>query len=57
MQKEYFYLGIQLFFTVANIYFMEQSRQRNTKLSNFCAFSAGFTFMAALYSLLALVWG
>lgn len=57
MQKEYFYLGTLLFFTAINLYFMEQSREKNAKLANFNAFAAGFTFMGALYNALAIVWG
>lgn len=57
MQREYFYLGIQLFFTFVNLYFMQQSRESNLKLSNFCAFAAGFTYMGSLYSLMELIWG
>lgn len=48
MEKDYAYLGIQLFFTVVNLYFMEQTRESNAKVSNFCAFAAGLTFMGSV---------
>lgn len=57
MQREYFYLGIQIFFTIFNLYFMEQNRESNQKLSNFSAFAAGITFMGAVSCLAGLVWG
>lgn len=57
MQKEYFYLGIQLFCTFVNLYFMKQNRESHPGMANFSAFAAGVTFMGALSVMAGLLLG